>query len=325
MRALLYMFVVFAALLLIGAAFLYQGDLPAAYVDQKYQNEASRFLLTESGARLHYRDQGEGMPIVLIHGSSASLHTWEPWTDLLADGYRVITLDLPGHGLTGRVPGDDYSAAANVSAVASLVSKLQLEHFVLGGNSMGGGVSWAYALEFPEQVRALILVASSAPASWWRAENNPSGRSPLAFTLLGQAWFRAIGEYLDPWALVYQGVQVAYNDAPMIDDALVRRYYELALREGSRAATMARFAAFDPSAALDPDLSRLTQPVLVMWGAQDALIPVNTADQFEQALPDATVVIYEDLGHVPMEEAPARTAADLRQFLESLNEMSASH
>lgn len=306
------------ALLLIVAVFwLFEGDLPAEEVDSRYSNDASDFLTTPSGARLHFRDQGnpDGVPLLLVHGSSASLHTWEPWVAELGDTYRVVTLDLPGHGLTGRVPDDDYGSDAQISAVSAVAGHLQLERFVIGGNSMGGGVSWRYALEFPRQILALILVDASPPQEW-RDDSEPSrGRTPIAFTLLQQPWFRALARYLDPQLLVEQGLRAAYHDADAVDDEMIARYRDLTLREGSRQAMMARFAQPGRSAEVPGGPADIGQPTLILWGAHDTLIGMEHGERFRDVMPDARLVVYPDLGHLPMEEAPRRSAADVREFL----------
>ncbi|MFT4821610.1 MAG: hypothetical protein ACI9PN_002477, partial [Candidatus Azotimanducaceae bacterium] len=96
MKVFKYVGVGLAALVLIGAALLYKGDMPAEIIDAKYASDASQFLNIASGARVHFRDEGNpgGQPVVLIHGSNASLHTWEAWRERLGDDFRIITLDL---------------------------------------------------------------------------------------------------------------------------------------------------------------------------------------------------------------------------------------
>ncbi|MEZ5557500.1 MAG: alpha/beta hydrolase [Pseudomonadales bacterium] len=308
-------------LLAVAAVWLFEGDIPAAEVDARYSNAASRFLTTPDGARLHYRDQGrrDGLPVVLVHGSNASLHTWEPWVAALGDGYRIITLDLPGHGLTGRVPGDDYGPQASSAAVHEVVEHLGLTRFVLGGNSMGGGVTWRYALDHPQSVRAMILVDASGLWSWRRQETSRTGDTPLAFELLRQPWFRALARYLDPYYLTVQGLRAAYNDSPVVDEALIQRYYQLSLREGTRIATLKRFGGFAGATQdAEPDLSVLTQPTLILWGARDTLIGPEVGQRFHELLPNSQLIVYDDLGHVPMEEDPVRTARDVRSFLAGL-------
>jgi len=309
------------ALLLIGGVVVFEGDRPAAEIDPRYTSAASQFLTLPSGARVHFRDEGrpDGPPLVLIHGSNASLHTWEPWVGLLGDGYRVITLDLPGHGLTGRVPDDDYSMAAYVATVAAVADHLGIERFVLGGNSMGGGVTWQFALAHPERVSAMVLV--DAVGLWsWREQGPPRGEgSPIAFRLLGQDWFRGIARNLDPKPLIKQGLEASFYDPSLVDDAMIQRYYDMAMREGSRAATLIRFGSLRASAgAPEPDLGQLEQPTLVLWGQHDNLIPPEVGQKFAEVLPNARLIVYPDAGHIPMEEVAERSAADVRAFLEAL-------
>jgi pimeloyl-ACP methyl ester carboxylesterase len=314
-----FILVVLAGLLIAGTFWLFEGDLPAGVVDARYTTEASEFLTTPAGARIHYRDQGpDGLPVVLIHGSNSSLHTWEGWVDVLGDRYRVVTLDLPGHGLTGQVPDGRYGPDAMVAAVDAVTRHLDLGEFVLGGNSMGGGITWRYALAHPERVLAMVLVDSSPPPGFRREPPPDSeGDTPLGFSLLQSAAFRAVARYLDPGYLVAQGLRAAHYDDAQVDEALIERYRDLTLREGSREAIMKRFGG--PREEESPvDLSVLSQPTLILWGRHDTLIGVDVAEQFDDALPDSELVIYEDLGHVPMEEAPQRTAEDVRAFLESL-------
>ncbi len=320
---------VFVLLLVALAVFLYKGEIPADVVDAKYTSDASQFLTMANGARVHFRDEGnpEGEVIVLVHGSNASLHTWEPWVQELGDQYRIVTMDLPGHGLTGGVPDNDYSSAAQLATVAAVADHLDLDKFVLGGNSMGGGVTWRYTLEHPDQVSAMLLIDASGLPEWWQdrqadaSDDAGDKEPPLAFRLLREPWFRVIAKRIDPYYLTEQGVRSAYNNSPVVDQALIDRYYELSLREGTRDATLARFA--DRSYLNAPNdlakrLAELSQPTLVMWGKEDALIPASTADKFAQVLQSTQVVIYEDIGHIPMEELPVQSAKDVREFLTGL-------
>ncbi|MFT5210137.1 MAG: pimeloyl-ACP methyl ester carboxylesterase [Flavobacterium sp.] len=310
-------------LLLSGMVYFYKGDLPIDYVDEKYSNVESQFLYMSNGARVHYRDEGDATKpvVVLVHGSNASLHTWEPWVAALSKGYRVISMDLPGHGLTGATPDQDYSSQAQLNTVDAVVSHLKVESFVLGGNSMGGGVTWRYTLEHPEKVQAMLLVDSSGLPQFRRKADDSAQETkarPLIFTLMRKPWFRSVAQYIDPYLLTVQGVKSAYNNSLVVTDELIDRYYELGIRQGSRAATISRFSGFDTRRQESVDLTQLNMPTLIMWGKEDALIPVSVADQFAAVLEKGTLVIYEDVGHAPMEEIPERSAADVILFLESI-------
>ena len=324
--------------LLLGLSLLfYQGDLSIAYVDAKYSNEQSQFLTMSNGARVHYRDEGnKAKPaIVLLHGSNASLHAWEPWVAILGNYYRIISLDLPGHGLTGATPDKDYSSTAQINTVNAVVSLLNVDNFVLGGNSMGGGVTWRYTLQYPEKVDAMLLIDSSGFPQYRRermatnpdtsqkrekTEQSEKTEPPVFFKLIAQPWFRTIAGHIDPYWIVKQGLESAYNNSPVVTDELIERYYELALRQGSREATISRFSGYR-SLNIEPvDSARFQIPVLIMWGQEDALIPVDIAYRFARAFKRHTLVIYEDVGHLPMEEIPQRSAADVLTFLESITQ-----
>jgi pimeloyl-ACP methyl ester carboxylesterase len=310
-----------AGLLLLGGVAVFEGDLPIVEVDPRYTTDASAFAELPNGARVHYRDEGrkDGPALVLVHGSNASLQAWEPWVALLGDTWRIVSLDLPGHGLTGRVPDDDYSTGAYIATVAAIADRLGIDRFALGGNSMGGGVAWQFALAHPERVSALILVDATGLWSWREQTRPPGSGSPLAFRLLGQDWFRGVAGNIDPGLLIGQGLRASFHDPDLVDDAMIERYRDLALREGSRTATLIRFGSLRQSAgAPEPDPSRIEQPTLILWGRHDRLIPPEVGERFAETLPNAKLVVYEDAGHLPMEEVPERSAADVRAFLSGL-------
>jgi len=308
-------------LLVIAGFMLFETDMPAAEVDARYSNAASQFLELGDNGRVHFRDQGNanGQPVVLIHGSNASLHTWEPWVGLLGDSYRVVSVDLPGHGLTGRTPADDYSTATFVTVVKALTEHLGLEKFVLGGNSMGGGVTWRYTLAHPDDVSAMILVDASGLPAWRdtavQTADDEEREAPLAFSLLRKPWFQGIARYIDPHFLVAQGLKASHFDPEFVDDELIARYYDLSMREGTRDATLKRFSSWRGGDQPSWDLADLDHPTLVLWGEYDAVIPANVGEQFLEALPNAELIIYPDVGHIPMEEVPAQSATDVRAFL----------
>lgn len=300
----------FAAILLL---LLYEGDIPVDVVDAKYGNPSSQYMTLENGTRIHYRDEGNrrSVPIVLIHGFGASLHTWTSWVEFLGDDYRVITLDLPAHGLTGAAPDGDYSTQAYVEATKNVVDHLNLTTFTMGGNSMGGDVAWHFALAYPDSLENLILVNAAALNSWKNEVNQP-----LIFNLLGKDWFRSIASMLDPYYLIEQAVHTAYNHSDVVTDDLILRYYHMAMRKGSREAIIAKSSTRDSAVATEEQLSSIQTPTLVMWGRDDALIDVSVAHRFETTLPNATLVIYDEVGHVPMDEIPERSATDVMKFLQ---------
>ena len=312
-RALKWVLVLVGTGLLLLLAIGWQRDLAPADLQAKYANGASQFLDVGGGLLVHARDEGRGdAPVlVLLHGSNASLQTWEPWVERLGTKYRVISLDQIGHGLTGPNPSDDYSPAAFVETLDRTLAKLGVDHFALAGNSMGGAVAWRYALAHPEKVDALILVdASGAP-------RNASASMPVGFRIARTPLVRRLAQVITPRRLVEKSLHQSLGNQAVIDDRMIDRYWELLLYPGNRRATGLRFALrqkpADPAA-----LARLHMPVLILWGKEDRLIPVAAARWFVRAMPQAQQIVYPGIGHAPMEEAADRSANDVDTFLSRL-------
>jgi len=245
---------------------------------------------------------------VLVHGSNASLHTWEPWVALLGDRFRIITFDLPGHGLTGRSVADDYSVEGMVDFVDEVTRALGVQRFHLGGNSMGGRVVWNYALDHAQRVDRLILVdASGYP-------DPPDMEESLGFRLARTPGLRQLMRFVTPRSVFEVSLKDGFSDPSLVTDAMVTRYYELQLREGSREASIRRYGVPDSFERL-PELSSLRRPTLILWGEDDRMVPVAHAHRFDADIPNTTLRVHPGVGHIPMEEAADATAADVRAFL----------
>ncbi|MEX6633195.1 alpha/beta fold hydrolase [Hyphococcus lacteus] len=281
---------------------------------EKYTNAESQFADNGAGLRVHYHDQGnpDGIPIVLVHGTSASLHNWEPLVALLGDEYRVITYTQPGHGLTGPHPDDDYQFSGMADALDLLVETLDLDQFVLGGNSMGGWVSWRYALANPDKVSALILLDASGMPLREGEENPPLN---IGFKLLGTPIGRFLMQQYTPRSLVKKSAMETVSVKSIITDEMVDRYWELLRLPGNRRAAALRALA-DRETHYADEIHELTMPILLIWGEDDQLIYVSAVKSFQERLPHAEAVVYDGIGHLPMEEAPAKTAADIEKFLQ---------
>jgi pimeloyl-ACP methyl ester carboxylesterase len=269
----------------------------------------SQFLELE-GLRVHLRDVGpreDPAPVVLLHGTSASLHTWEGWVAELAPRHRVITLDLPGFGLTGPWPDGDLSLGRSLRVIEALLQRLGVERAVLGGNSYGGRLAWEYAALHPQQVVKLILVdAGGYPRH--------STSVPLAFRAAEVPGLRRVLELVLPRGLVEKSVRDVYGDPARVTPELVDRYFELALRAGNRAALVQRMQ----QVPIEGDVSKLKKieaPALVLWGGRDRLIPPDDARRFAADLPRARLAVFDALGHVPHEEDPVATVREVEAFL----------
>jgi len=288
---------------MLGLGLTLARDIPVAALLPEYATGASRFIDVD-GMKVHYRDEGSGPPLLLLHGTGASLHTFNAWAAALSLHFRVVRMDLPGFGLTGPSPGADYSIPAFVAFVESFRKAVGLERFALGGNSLGGQLAWSYAVQYPERVTELILVDSAG---------YPINRPVLLFRLARTPVLSSLLALMDPGLLVKRTLHDAYGDAGKVTPELIERYRRLALREGNRAAFVAR--AQVPSVDKSADISKVRARTLLLWGKKDRLIPVEHATRFAKAIPGAHLIVYEGVGHVPMEEIGERSAADVDSFL----------
>lgn len=315
MRWVLGLLVVIGAGLALAGCALTARDIPYPVLEARYGGPASHYMDLSGGLRVHYRDQGRAdrPAVVLVHGFAASLHTWEPWVARLAPDYRVISLDLPGHGLTRAPEGYVAAQASNVAVVDELTRRLKADRFVIVGNSMGGGVSWAYALAHPERLRGLVLV----DAAGWPREGKGNEKPPVVFRLLGAPAGRALLRNINPRPLATRGLKSAYVDETVVTPAVVDRYVELAPAPGHRAILTS--GRDGPQRRIDRSVfATIKTPSLVMHGEADTVIDVAAGRGLAGAIPGAKLITYPGVGHVPMEQIPDKSAADLRAFLASL-------
>lgn len=291
----------------IGWLLLQRPDIPYATLEARYGYADSQYVDLPGGVRAHYRDVGprDAPVIVLIHGFAASTHAWDGWVKALSANYRVVVLDLPGHGLT-RTGGVYVVRPDGFEAVVDdLTRRLGLSRFTLGGNSMGGEVAWTYALDHPDRVERLVLV----DAAGWPTPGRGGG---MIFKFLGNPVGRRVLKDIEIRPLMTQALRSAYVDPKLVTPALVERYVDLARGPGHRDILLGQRPR---RVATAPDLARIHVPTLVMFGQDDRLIPAADGEKFHKAIPGATLILYPGVGHLPMEQIPRRSADDLKAWL----------
>jgi pimeloyl-ACP methyl ester carboxylesterase len=297
----------------IGLALSRAPDRPVETLVARWAPAPSTFVDVK-GQLVHVRDEGlsgDPLPIVLIHGTSASLHTWEGWVRALKTQRRVITFDLPGFGLTGPFSGSydpsNYHGDAYARFVLDLLDTLKIERAVLGGNSLGGEVAWRTAAMAPQRVASLVLVDAVGPAF------TPDS-VPLGFVLARLPIINQVMDVALPRALVAQSVASVYADPSRITPDLIDRYFELTLRSGNRRALVQRINAMVAGEHLER-LAQLQQPTLLLWGEQDRLVPPSVGAEFKRLMPNSQLVLLPGLGHVPQEEDAAASVVPVKAFL----------
>ncbi len=303
-----------AGVIAAGAAVLLKPDIPFATLERKYANAQSKFMDLPGGLHIHYRDQGNsnGPAIVMVHGYSASLQAWEPWVARLGADYRIVTLDLPGHGLT-RAPAS-YLMSLNgfAEVIDTVAQRLKLGPYVVVGNSMGGGAAWTLALRHPDHLRGLVLVDSIG----WPAPPSQQ-KTPLIFKLMSTPVGLWLLGHMDTRQMAENGLKSAYVDPKLVTPALIDRYVELSRAPGHRAILLNGEEGKGPPVTAET-LHAIKTPTLVMHGDADAIVPVSVGRALAGAIPGAKLITYPGVGHVPMEQIPDASARDLDAFLKTL-------
>ncbi len=300
-------------ILIVTGIILFFGhrDIPLDELKVTYTNTASSFI-SVNGMDVHFRDEGsrtDTIPIVLIHGTASSLHTFDAWTNTLKNSHRVLRVDLPAYGLTGPFLDRNYSMTHYTNFLKDFLMALGIKQCILAGNSLGGEIAWNFTLEQPKMVEKLILIdAAGYPLI--------SKSVPIAFKLAQTPVLNKLLTFITPPFLVRSSVENVYFDKSKVTDLLVERYFQLTLREGNRQAFVDRFKMSKDTSAYH-NIRLIQQPTLILWGAKDLLIPVENAYKFHEYLPNDTLVILDDTGHTPMEESPLESLEPVLDFLKN--------
>jgi pimeloyl-ACP methyl ester carboxylesterase len=278
--------------MLMGLASLMRPDIPVDRLIETYANESS-FFLPIDGMDVHIRDEGNGPALLLLHGTFSSLHTWDDWTEELCDSFRVIRLDLPGFGLTGPHPANDYSNKATLLLLDSLRQNLNISTWSIAGNSLGGRLAIDYARHFPRNTDSIILLnpAYSLPLNPTRSMNNdeermlsmsesdsatpiqqqnqvadstsiqqanqPTQRPFVSQTLRNPVMLNLLS-VLTPRSFVHFALKEVYADEDRIQMDNVQRYFELLRRDGNRKTYLTRN---DPPTSDRSHLPELPTPI----------------------------------------------------------------
>jgi pimeloyl-ACP methyl ester carboxylesterase len=297
----------FFGLIFLALIVSYAPDTDKDAMLAKYGGDQAKFVEMAGGANIHYRDQGpkDAPALIMIHGMSSHLQTWEPLIAEIGEGFRILSLDLPGFGLTGPNPMGEYGPKVYTEAVLAVMNRSDIDKAVIVGNSMGGWTAWRMGLSHPERIHGLVLLDP------WGAPGEGKEKSNLAFKLMASPIGKALMPKFTPRAIVKQSVLQSVEKDEIVTPEMVDRYFELTRYPGNRQASL---EAMERSNNLShwSEISALEMPVLILWGREDQLIDVSRADRFAESLEGEKIIIYDGVGHLPMEEVPVDVARDIK-------------
>ena len=298
------------AILFTGAILLSScdSDIPVAELKVKYQKANSAFIDID-GVSVHYIMEGrmdDSLPIVFIHGTSASLHTWDTLSNLLKTNKKIIRLDLPAFGLTGPNRLNQYSFNYYNQFLDEFLLKLNVTQCIVAGNSLGGSIAWNYAIASPDKVKQLILLdASGYPKK--------DEKGSLGFKLAGIPVLNQALKHISPISLIRKSLEDAFYNKSLVTAQMVEQYHDMLLRAGNRAAVLELFQ--HPMKADATKIKTITQPTLIIWGKEDQLISYKNAALFKQDIQNSQILVLDKVGHIPMEEAPNQVATAILEFI----------
>ncbi len=263
-----------------------------------------------NGWRLHYQEAGDekAPSVILIHGFISSTLIWsDVFLPLAAAGLRVIAPDLPGCGYSEKPRGGEYTIEAQALAILALMDQLGIETAILVGASYGGAVAAAIALDYPERVERLVLVAAV------------SNNEPRKSLLLRIARTPIVGDILTPlflssrWALRARMQRQYWRQAGALDERRLEARHHLLSAANTHHATLRTLRRWDAD-RIQREAHLIRQPTLVVWGENDPEIPLSDGERLRDALPSARLIVFRNCGHQPHVEFPGQFVEVVTEF-----------
>lgn len=249
---------------------------------------------------ISYREAGEtnAKVLVIVHGFLGSAYDFREVIPLLAETYHVYALDLPGFGLSDKPAAYDYAKANQAETVRAFVQELELTAFALLGHSMGGEIAIRYALDYPESVSELILVASAGMAS---------GTAPA---LPGFLYGLVVKNYFAQQAGLYSAY---YQDEMKTRDNIEPMYY---LNSRIPNEVFRQFSLDQDDDTLRERIPDIQVPTLLIWGRHDTWIPLSQGEAMAALIAGSTLSIIENASHLPFQEDVETFVALVAAFIE---------
>ena len=283
------------------------------FLKKKYGPAPSKFISILNGVNLHVRDEGDtnAPAIILVHGHTEDLHTWNKLTEGLVGKFRVIRFDLRRHGLTGPAADNEYKLESYVSDLSMLIQHLELDNFVLIGHSMGGRISLKYTIENPEKVNGLVLLSASgapreqktSPPMALRMMKNPLGRA-----LIRRLWSRKMAQ---------DSLMDMVFDDSLITEEEVDRMWDFSRYPGSMNAMFKEFSEtwkdFEST-----EINEFSKNTLLIWGEEDTICPMGMGEWYDSHLLNSKLIRLQNIGHNPQFECPDKCLEEIAAWFKAL-------
>jgi pimeloyl-ACP methyl ester carboxylesterase len=297
--------VTLALLLVAGAGYLAYQAINEGAVDAPRAEASGESYVEIGGHSIRYRDEGPtGAPVLLmLHGFTFSLDSFDTLAERLKADYRVLRYDLRGHGLTGPDPQKRYAPEERAALIGDFLDAVGVEKATIIGNSLGGLAAWRFAAEAPSRVEGLVLISPGAYPM------NGVGEEPAPVPPMLAAYLRTV-----PQVGLDASLSRIYADGQSLTEERRTQIRAMMTQPGNGDAFVDALRVFtlpDP----EPQLSSIGVPTLIVWGEEDLVIDPGHGAQMVSVMPNASLLMLPDVGHVAQEEAPEQLAEAIRAFL----------
>jgi pimeloyl-ACP methyl ester carboxylesterase len=266
----------------------------------------------DNGVKINYYEAGQGPPVMLLHGFGACAYTWRFLAPELAKNHRVFTIDLKGYGLSDKPEDGKYAVSDQADLVTAFIRQKDLHDLVIMGHSMGGGVTLMTYLKVredqPARVNRLVLIDSAGypqKLPWFIRFAQIPGLNEIG------------GKLLSPRFATGLVLRKCYYHKDRITEEQIDTYAYYGSLPGAREAVTqtARQLVPDDIDALTARYKTISVPVLIIWGADDEVVPLSVGKNFKRDIPNSELVILPECGHIPLEEEAAATQQAIAAFL----------
>jgi abhydrolase domain-containing protein 6 len=259
-------------------------------------------------------DSKNAESIILVHGFSANKDNWILFTKALDKKYHVIAVDLAGHGDSEKLLTTDYGLIKQAERLDAFLSGLGIESFHIAGNSMGGAISAIYSLEHPNKVKSLTLIDAAGIDGDTKSEYYKvlaEGKNPLIATDESSFEYRMNFTMSKPPFLPWP-LRPAFLRQTLAREDINKKVFS------DMVATKERLKIVDFGQKIKSVMAEHQVPTMIMWGKEDRVLDVSAAAAFKQLIPQASVHIFPEIGHLPMVEIPDESAEVYQKFLSTI-------
>lgn len=264
------------------------------------------------GVKINYYDEGQGPPIILLHGFGGCSYSWRYLAPALAANHRVYSIDLKGFGLSDKPQDGKYAMSDQADMVTAFIHNKDLHNLVIVGHSMGGGVTLSTYLKVredqPPRVKALVLIDSPGYPQ----------KTPWFIQLAKLPVLADVGDKLvSPRFATYMVLRGDYYYKDKITEDQINTYAYYDSLPGAWEALVQSAKQIEPAdvEALVTQYKTISVPVLVIWGEEDEVVPLEVGKKFKRDIPNCQLVILPKCGHMPPEEEPEATTRAIQGFL----------